>query len=732
MEKQRFLINKIFLVVLLCVTIVLSAVSGRYISPAFAETSQVISYDSTDPLDDLSAVEGFDIANYPAYTSDKPEMHVVNFVEYCYPYYANMRENYGLYFYLYNPNRQDIVVNSIQNKVMIAVKYNSSPITSQSKPTDYEKFDLEFCSASQHADYKNLFYKFKVVDHVSADSKTIFERVNNQARRYDIGEIELLTNGNDNATAYAITDLYAVQNPKHKNEVYGTFTFTGYASGYGENENGESTLDCKITFLESVSLEVKHSFYRTKTSSKGKGHQNQLDSVYFSVPKRLFDTYGKLQRIKAEWYEYKTKPIFVTSINEFYAAARPYIGSVVAPYDSNVGYSAYLNKFKGSSSEVIERWDWAWNPDLHYSADRYGDAYYEMADFILYYLFLTDSISIYDPYADITENGGITSNKLYDYIKAYNKSFDSGTLPIKNGTISADLFADDIDEERKADTDFGKIQQGYSYYDFDANLDLQEWTSWSDTNPNFWQKVEYLGFWTALFGDIPQEESVSISPIHVIDENDMTGSDVEIGNRLYIQSSDVPDLRAVYDEAVTVDKTDINDEEKIVVLFHFATSDYFSGWLEVHRNSTDSLGFNGKTWDDSAYIAQQSVFFDFDIIQLTFNDEGVYTVIPVVSSPVDIVNPVTPPSYNPHDEMPWWHKLVIAVVILLLIVILLWQTGLLPFATKAVVWVVSAPFKGAAWLVTQCKQASENRKERKQKQARQRQNKQCRGKNGKR
>ena len=42
-------------------------------------------------------------------------------------------------------------------------------------------------------------------------------------------------------------------------------------------------------------------------------------------------------------------------------------------------------------------------------------------------------------------------------------------------------------------------------------------------------------------------------------------------------------------------------------------------------------------------VLGESVFFDFDIIQLTFNRDGVYTVIPVVSSPMDIVNAITPP-----------------------------------------------------------------------------------------
>ena len=60
-----------------------------------------------------------------------------------------------------------------------------------------------------------------------------------------------------------------------------TYRFTGYAAGYGQNSNEESTLRCEIEKLETISLSVKHTFYRSETSSLGAGHQNQLDTVYF-------------------------------------------------------------------------------------------------------------------------------------------------------------------------------------------------------------------------------------------------------------------------------------------------------------------------------------------------------------------------------------------------------------------------------------------------------------------
>lgn len=106
-------------------------------------------FENTNVLADLQSIEGFSLAQYPYYESAKPEMRIIDFVEYCYDYRDNMRDNYGLYCYVYNPNGQNIVTDSEKNKVQIAVAYDSDPITEKSNALTYEKFDLQFCSVSE-------------------------------------------------------------------------------------------------------------------------------------------------------------------------------------------------------------------------------------------------------------------------------------------------------------------------------------------------------------------------------------------------------------------------------------------------------------------------------------------------------------------------------------------------------------------------------------------------------
>lgn len=653
--------------VLLLFVLCIAIWGGQVSAPSvYADTGGELKYDSTNALDDLqsSTIDGepFDIADYPKNAQGTAQM--ITFVEYCYSQYENGFGNFALYVYVYNPALLEFATVSTQNKIQISTDFYYE--NEQGKVGDvkeYSKFSLKFCNASG-GEYENLFLKFRVVD----DENIILnaERKHEQKtgnRYYHISGIELFEVGGSatNAHEYLVNKYYQ---------------FSGYAEGYGDSEKFPFT--CESTGqAEAVELDVRHTFYRSETSSKGKGYQNQLDSVYFAVPKRLFDTYGELQRIKAEWYEYKTKDIIVTSSNEFAAAATPWLGKKASnDYDTalgtpainkDIGYSLVQDYYASSGMGYVQGMTWGWNVYDLYIGERAET---------LYYLFSVDNIEEYDPYADIVSIGGVESNQLYEYIKNYDNSYDNGTLPIKDGTISADLFADDIDDYRKVDSDYGKIQQGYSYYDFDADLDLQHLSSWQETDPDFWDNIRNWGLWDTIFGDIPEEESRTVAPIEIIEEDDLKGTTKEVSDRLLINANDVQALRDYYNEAVT--SSSVDDEECVVVLFHFATTDYYSAPVEIWELGTGLFGGDTKI-SGQAYRAWESVFFDFDVIQLTFNNDGVYHVIPTVSSPIDIVNAITPP-VDMDDDIPWWAYVIVVlaeiVVLLLLRLILCTACGL--------------------------------------------------------
>ena len=639
------------------VVMVLVTLLGAFSTTAYA-AGNGSSFDNTKVLDDLlpATVGGkpFDIRDYPF--DENGEVQVISFIEYCYSYKANQRDNYGLYIYVYNPKGLNLSTDSKRNKIQMATSYNRD-----GNPDTYEKFSLEFCSKVETGDYKNLFYKYKVVDR-KVNGTTFDQRVNSNERRYDISGIELAVHGSGTATEYHVGT---------------TYRFTGYAAGYGQNSNEESTLRCEIEKLETISLSVKHTFYRSETSTLGAGHQNQLDTVYFTVPKSYIEEYGKLQRIKAEWYEYKTRDILVTSNAAFYQAAKPYVGVPLGSkpnqygqyeYVEDIGYSLGINAGKAGDMYVA---DWGWN---------LGTGYFHSPTNVLYYMFYVSDIDEYDPYAKKVSSGGVESNELYEYIRAYTKTYENGRLPVKNGTISADLFEADIDESRKMDNASGRIQMGYSCYDFDADLDTQVLSSWSDNDPSFWDNWKHFGLGAAFTGG-PEEASRVVAPIQTLQADDLDGSDAKVSERLLVNIKDVDSIQETYTKATA------NDE--VVVLFRFATSDYFSQAAVIIEPGAGFLGAD-KKYENQAYVASESVFFDFDIIQLTFNKEGVYTVIPVVADPIDAIGGITPPVDLP-GELEWW-QVVFALAMVVLLILLL--APLWPYILKAILWVYDYIAKG--------------------------------------
>ena len=656
------------------VVMVLVTLFGVFSTTAYA-AGNGSSFDNTKVLDDLlpATVGGkpFDIRDYPF--DENGEVQVISLIEYCYSYKANQRDNYGLYIYVYNPKGLNLSTDSKRNKIQMAISYNKD-----GNPDTYEKFSLEFCSKVESGDYKNLFYKYKVVDR-KVNGTTFDQRVNSNERRYDISGIELAVHGSGTATEYHVGT---------------TYRFTGYAAGYGQNSNEESTLRCEIEKLETISLSVKHTFYRSKTSTLGAGHQNQLDTVYFTVSKSYIEEYGKLQRIKAEWYEYKTKDILVTSNAAFYEAAKPYVGVPLGSkpnqygqyeYVEDIGYSLGINAGKAGDMYVA---DWGWN---------LGTGYFHSPTNVLYYMFYVSDIDECDPYAKKVSSGGVESNELYEYIRAYTKTYENGRLPVKNGTISADLFEADIDENRKMDNASGKIQMGYSCYDFDADLDTQVLSSWSESDPSFWDNWKHFGLGAAFTGG-PEEASRVVAPIQILQADDLDGSDAKVSERLLVNVKDVKSIQETYTEAVE------NDE--VVVLFRFATSDYYSEAATIIEPGAGFLGAD-KKYENQAYIASESVFFDFDIIQLTFNKEGIYTVIPVVADPIDAIGGITPPVDLP-GELEWWQVVFALAMIVLLILVL---APLWPYILKAILWVYDYIAKGVRAVARLIRDRKNNDKE---------------------
>ncbi len=647
--------QKLVILGLAVLLVVLSVLPTPIMQVAYAYDTTP-TYDQTDVLDDLqfSTVNGepFDIKDFPF--DESKSLQVISFVEYCYSYKTNMRDNYGLYIYVYNPQGINISQNSKSNKVQMAVSYDAAGL-----PNDYAKFDLECLSVST-GNYNRLFYKFKVVDK-KVNGTTFVDRVNSNERRYDVSGIELLTYGQHNATEYGIG---------------GTYKFTGFAEGYGPDASAKSTLNCVAENLETLTLEVHHTNYRTNVSSLGKYHYNEVNTVYFSVPKRVFQQYGNLQKIHAEWWEYKTKMATITSNENFYNQLIKYIGVDVkengsVPIELYCDYSSTGGGAIGSA--IINNYGWTYNVNLDTQYTALGSVFSisnsKDVQTIMPYVFYSPVVDVDRVFSFLYSDpiaGNVEGTVVQDWIYNYKNDLGHGYIDCNGRQISKDLFEDYVDEGRT---------MGYNNVNIDLadTFDLNSY----DSNHSWWDKLWDYGFsWPSTDGDYKD-----VKPIYELKASDLVGTNKDISNALLVNEDDVTTLQTYY-AAETL-------KGNRVVLFRFANTDYYTA--PAFRS-----GFSGNIQNTDTYVARQTVFFDFDIIDLTFNKDGVYRVIPVVSSPTDIVNGFTAPP----QELEWW-KILLAVVLIILLLIVL--APVLPYILKAIVWIIMLPFKAVKAIVESIK-----------------------------
>jgi len=275
----------------------------------------------------------------------------------------------------------------------------------------------------------------------------------------------------------------------------------------------------------------------------GVDHQNQLNSVYFAVDNYFFEKYGKLQKIKAEWYEYKTAPIIVTSNSNIYNAVYDNRGTDVGTsYNKSVGHGLlYGYGNTGNISPVFYFATEAWNPLNHILVPATGR--------------ITQLPIVFNTNGVNASNYTVPEKTLAKYIYDYKASYIKGKLPVKS--ISADLFEKTVDTGRT---------RGYNCWDIDTddNFDL---LSYKDIGRGWWDKARDFGFWNMVFGkNIPKLDDgyYDKDPIYSVKSGDLTGVNAAIAKNLMIAEGDVSDFKAYFNAA--------KNKKQTTVLFRFAAT----------------------------------------------------------------------------------------------------------------------------------------------------------------
>ena len=554
----------------------------------------VENYAATDILDDLGDVP---ISQYPKDESGVPE--VIRFQEYCFAEKAFFDEFYGLFLYIYNPTEERIRTEK-SNVVNMAIAYGTD-----GKPSEYANVPLVLCDKTEN----NRFYKFELdVDYLATAKE--YAAAHEGKRRYDLAGIQL---------SHMDTIDYTYEK---------TYTFEGFAAGCSNATPNESTLTCTVEGLETIQLDVYHTNYRTEDFNNFVC--DELNTAYFGVSNEYFNNYGGLQKIKAEWYEYKTKPIFVTSDNDAYNVLYQEVGRETFAVPNyrifwEMGQCSHVPTWFAKSYNAFSEYYWI-NGELYFKwAEELPVTYHwenttslEQID----WLFNAGEIKEIDDWK-------IAASDIEKYMNNYTNAFGGELL---NG-FSSSLFEKSIDEDRLSLLENSSEKRGRIVQEIDADEDSMDLMT---------QKEQ--SWWDELWNGVQYEEN-NLEPIVVLTNDDIDWISVdEFSERYKVSPGDAPKVLSNCKAMLASGQTP--------VLFRFSVTDYYAS-----KAFFDKIK-DGWMSNIDGYVAQMSMFLDFDVISLTFrNEKQQDVVLGVVSDPIHIINGTSPPSdmqtppANPFDDL---------------------------------------------------------------------------------
>ena len=547
----------------------------------------------------------FNESDYPAETGAAAEIFA--FSEIGYTYNGNFT-NFGMYVYVYNPSQKVIKQNG-SHQVLMAVKFDEA-----GNALEWEEFDMVFVSRTDN----NRFLKFKIIDHVSSiDGKKIVNRVNRDARRYSVAELEIHYDGNTKATNVTVGQSYV---------------FTGFMA--------DDSLGVRSYKFEVLKPNVNHTTFRSVSSSKGDGHQNQLSSVYFSVPNSVTNQYGYLSMIKASWNEQKTQPIVVCdNVNvvnrlagdHMLVGQSSWIGMDIGEYNAQTPY--------GFADGQLSQNGLMMSYHVLYNYKSAMASYVSKRITTLAYMFYDDSIE--------ENEASVSAEQLIAHIEKYD--------------YADFLFADSVDTGRVKGTQTAKIAIGDTF-NFENFSGVRDWFT------NVWNSISG--------GEVLKKEFENVAPIYKVTAADMLITDKdELAQRLLVDVNDIDAIRVAYNEALLRNES--------LWLFRFAVTDYYAhditSWQDSNQNSLANT---------HGYYAEQTVFLDFNIIELTCEKEGVATVIPVSSAKQDIAGDVTPPTdgVDANTDVNWDSLLAKLFSVIFVLIILAGFAYFLPIMQGVMNW----------------------------------------------
>ncbi len=583
---------------------VLFATTPTVASVYAEETTKKKTLSMTSVVEDLQGIDLTDV-----FDTERTDCFLYSFQEFGFS--RESGKDYNLYFYVANPQKYKFSTRDGSSVVNIATVHDTD-----GKAKSYINARLHFIGyydvdGNDVNDYKIAKFCLASInerDVLYEEAKRLDE--SGQARQYDIAGIQLRKT-DETREKVGLGDKTDTSETVKDYNVAKTYYCTGYANGYGTGS--ASTLTYKSKDLTTISLDVKHTNYRPDTAKHEYHDQfiyDDLQTAYFSVAEEYFEQYGDLQKIKCDYYHEITNPIFViTSDRNAYSALYPYVGKNLTEKDfSNLNWAVLFGLHAiYDGTEILEQGVSYAYPKYYVDQESPEASRINRIDYL---------------FADY-EDGKISREQVVEYMTWYTNQIGGTRKTVGKNYYSSNLFVDKDGHGYLMDfykpylelfNESEKVKLGHNT----PEIDIGDTGKLTEKSNDFWTR---LGFRTKV-------NETSYNPIEVLTSDDITFSTGKGLCEEYLwNEDDFDDIKSYGNKAFQ------NNER--LVLFRFANTNYYESPAKF-----DYLG-NWSSSDIDGYVAQESVFLQFDIISLTFRSDIVgETVIGAVSDPIDIINGV--------------------------------------------------------------------------------------------
>lgn len=301
---------KKILLVLLAVLVVLPL----SVLPAGAKTASVTAadFDKIPVETDLSGMTIGGIKFDPLKYAYNPlgDLQILTLLEYGYP------DDPALYLYLYNP--QDVELNPKDRRYAATLSLGGE---------SYGKYTLKVLSVAGTDAHPGLWVKCRI----DVKSETITDAFKDKdARTYRISELELPKGGT--VKTYGIG---------------GEWTYNGTTAG------GDLTSEAKL--ISVIELELKPLVYRGDRFS-AQFEYDQVNSVYFSLPKDFEKKNGNVTSIRCTWTEYDSGWILACPTDKVRDSLASAAGKSVTSY-TDAYPEVYLYLAPGAGNRFVFAWN---------------------------------------------------------------------------------------------------------------------------------------------------------------------------------------------------------------------------------------------------------------------------------------------------------------------------------------------------------------------------------------